>query len=116
MCVHRAGLSGSLHDAVLSLSTLWELVGHGNHSPVYNRNTVGVSNSFYITADQLLNPFTDTELVKLLVLTRCALQNLCKNYWVANDNELDEPAAAAADPVLALAHGAEQEGREYKRV
>ncbi len=53
MCVHRAGPSGSLNDAVLSVSTLWELVSHGNHSPAYNRNIVGVSTGFYILKDQL---------------------------------------------------------------
>ncbi len=96
------------------MSTLWELVSHGNHSPAYNRNIVGVSAGFYILKDQLLNPFTDTELVKSLVLTCCALQNLCKSYRAASDNELDVAAAAAADPVLALAHGVEEEGRNIR--
>uniref|UniRef100_A0A8C9WQ70 DDE Tnp4 domain-containing protein n=1 Tax=Sander lucioperca TaxID=283035 RepID=A0A8C9WQ70_SANLU len=136
-----AGLPGSLHDArVLRLSTLWELASRGNYFPASTRNIGGVNAGYYILGDfayplqnWLLKPFhdtgrlkaenliyskknlqemTDVELVKSMVLTFCALHNLCETHGEAYDNDWD--ASVAAEPVVALSQVAEEEGRDVR--
>jgi len=52
---------------------------------------------------------SDIELVKSVVLT-CALQNLCERYGEDYQHEWD--TAVAAEPVVPLAQGVEEEGRD----
>ncbi len=54
----------------------------------------------------------DVTLVDSMVLTCCAPHNLCKSHGEAYDNEWD--AAAASEPVVALAQGVEEEGRDLR--
>lgn len=50
----------------------------------------------------------DVELVRSMVLTCCALHNLCETHVEAYDNGWD--ASGAAEHVVALSQGAEEEG------
>lgn len=51
--------------------------------------------------------------IKQMVLTCCARQNLCESHGEEYQNEWDTSVpAAAAEPVVALAQGAEEEGRD----
>lgn len=48
----------------------------------------------------------NAKLVKSMVLTCCALHNLCGNHGEAYENEWD--SASAAEPVVALAGGGQE--------
>ena len=54
----------------------------------------------------------DVKLVKSMVLTCCALHNLCESHGEAYDNEWDAPAPA--EPVVALSLSVEEEGRDVQ--
>ncbi len=54
---------------------------------------------------------SDIKLVKSMVVTCCALYNLCESHEEDYQNEWDAPLAAA-EPVVALAQGAEEEDRD----
>lgn len=54
---------------------------------------------------------SDIELVKSMVLT-CALHNLCERHGEDYQHEWDTPVAA--EPVMPLAQGAEEEGRDVR--
>ncbi|XP_051572771.1 uncharacterized protein LOC127451837 [Myxocyprinus asiaticus] len=54
----------------------------------------------------------DVKLVKSMVLTCCALHNLCESHGEAYENEWDSPSAA--EPVVALAQAVEEEGRDVR--
>lgn len=53
---------------------------------------------------------SDVELVKSMVVTCCALHNLCESHGEDYQDEWDAPVAAA-EHVVAHAQGAEEEGR-----
>ncbi|XP_033935158.2 uncharacterized protein [Pseudochaenichthys georgianus] len=55
----------------------------------------------------------DVKLVKSMALTCCALHNLCESRGEAYDDGWDAPAAAA-EPGVAVAHGAEEEGADIR--
>ncbi|XDV29347.1 hypothetical protein PO909_032484, partial [Leuciscus waleckii] len=52
------------------------------------------------------------DLVKSMVLTCCALHNLCESHGEAYESAWDPPSAA--EPVLALAQPVEEEGRDVR--
>ena len=54
----------------------------------------------------------DVQLVKSMVVTCCALHNLCENHGETYENEWDAPAAV--EPVVAVAQGVEEEGRDVR--
>ncbi|XP_033985671.1 protein ANTAGONIST OF LIKE HETEROCHROMATIN PROTEIN 1-like [Trematomus bernacchii] len=54
----------------------------------------------------------DVKLVKSMVLTCCALHNLCESHGETYDDGWDAPAAA--EPGVAVAQGAEEEGRDIR--
>ena len=54
----------------------------------------------------------DVELVRSMVLTCCALHNLSETHGEAYDDDWD--ASVAAEPVVALSQGAEEEGRDIR--
>uniref|UniRef100_A0A3Q2ZMQ7 DDE Tnp4 domain-containing protein n=1 Tax=Kryptolebias marmoratus TaxID=37003 RepID=A0A3Q2ZMQ7_KRYMA len=100
-----AGLSGNSHD----------LASHGNLFPPHIRNIGTAATGYYILGDSayplldwLLKPFPDTgrltaeqndcdvELVKSMVLTCCALHNLCESHGESFETYLDQPDAEAA--------------------
>ncbi|XP_074527630.1 uncharacterized protein LOC141791248 [Halichoeres trimaculatus] len=54
----------------------------------------------------------DIELVKSMVVTCCALHNLCETHGEDYQSEWD--ITSAAEPVVSLAHGAEEEGRDVR--
>ena len=57
----------------------------------------------------------DVNLVKSMVLTCCALHNLCESHGEAYDDEWDAPAAAAEPGVaVAVAQGAEEGGTDIR--
>ena len=50
-----------------------------------------------------------------MVLTCCALHNLCETHGETFDTEWDVPAAATAvEPVVAADQGVEEEGRDVR--
>lgn len=51
-------------------------------------------------------------LVKSMVLTCCALHNLCESHGEAYENSWDSPSAA--EPVAALALAVEEEGKDVR--
>lgn len=51
-------------------------------------------------------------LVKSMVLTCCALHNLCESQGEAYENALDLPSPA--EPVVSLAQAVEEEGRDVR--
>jgi len=53
----------------------------------------------------------DVKLVKSMVLTCCALHNLCESHGETYDDGWDAPAA---EPGVAVAQGAEEEGRDIR--
>lgn len=55
---------------------------------------------------------SDIELVKSMVLTCCALHNLCEGHGEDYQHEWDTPVAA--EPVVPLAQGAEEESRDVR--
>ncbi|XP_034053623.1 protein ANTAGONIST OF LIKE HETEROCHROMATIN PROTEIN 1-like [Gymnodraco acuticeps] len=55
---------------------------------------------------------SDVKLVKSMVLTCCALHNLCESRGDAYDDGWDAPAPAAAEP--GVAQGAEEEGGDIR--
>lgn len=58
---------------------------------------------------------SDTELVKSMVMTCCALHNLCENHGEMYVTEWGTPAAeTAVEPVIAVAQGVEEEGRDVR--
>ncbi|XP_073689375.1 uncharacterized protein [Garra rufa] len=54
----------------------------------------------------------DVTNVKSMILTCCALHNLCERHGEDYDNVWDAPAAA--EPVVAVAQGVEEEGRDVR--
>ncbi|XP_070819612.1 uncharacterized protein [Chaetodon trifascialis] len=57
----------------------------------------------------------DVQLVKSMVLTCCALHNLCETHGETFETEWDVPAAATAvEPVVAVDQGVEEEGRDVR--
>lgn len=58
----------------------------------------------------------DIELVKSMVLTCCALHNLCERHGEDYQHEWDAPVAAAVaeQPAVALRQGAVEEGRDVR--
>lgn len=56
----------------------------------------------------------DFEVVKSMEVTCCALHNLCETHGEDYQSEWDAPVAAAvaAEAVVALIQGAEEEGRD----
>ena len=45
-----------------------------------------------------------------MIVACCALHNLCEKHAEDYQTELDIPAAVAAEPMVPLAQGAEEEG------
>lgn len=56
----------------------------------------------------------DTQLVKSMVLTCCALHNLCEDHGETYETSWDVPEAAAHKPAVAVAQGVEEEGRDVR--
>ncbi|KAM9343819.1 uncharacterized protein KZ484_016191 [Pholidichthys leucotaenia] len=56
----------------------------------------------------------DIQLVKSMVLTCCALHNLCENHGETFESSWDDPAAAALEPVVAAAQDVEEGGRDVR--
>lgn len=58
----------------------------------------------------------DIELLKSMVLTCCALHNLCERHGEDYQQEWDAPVAAAVaeQPAVALGQGAVEEGRDVR--
>uniref|UniRef100_A0A8C5A4H2 DDE Tnp4 domain-containing protein n=1 Tax=Gadus morhua TaxID=8049 RepID=A0A8C5A4H2_GADMO len=54
------------------------------------------------------------ELAKTMIVACYALDNLCEKHAEDYQTELDIPAALAAEPMVPLAQGAEEEGREVR--
>ena len=54
----------------------------------------------------------DLKLVKSMVLTCCALHNLCESHGETYDTEWD--SSATVQPVMAVAQGVEEEGRDIR--
>ncbi|CAM4570163.1 unnamed protein product [Leuciscus chuanchicus] len=54
----------------------------------------------------------DVTIVKSMILSCCALHNLCETHGEDYDNDWDAPAAA--EPVVAVAQGVEEEGRDVR--
>ena len=54
------------------------------------------------------------ELAKTMIVACCALHNLCEKHAEDYQTELGIPAAVAAEPMVPLAQGAEEEGREVR--
>lgn len=58
---------------------------------------------------------SETKLVKSMVLTCCALHNLCESHGETYVPEWNTPAAATVvEPVAAVAQGVEEEGRDVR--
>uniref|UniRef100_A0A3P8TWK7 DDE Tnp4 domain-containing protein n=1 Tax=Amphiprion percula TaxID=161767 RepID=A0A3P8TWK7_AMPPE len=128
---------------VLRLSILWELASRGNLFPPHIRNIGAVTAGYYILGDSAypvqdwllnrarvvvenafgrlkgrwrcllkLNDY-DTQLVKSMVLTCCALHNLCDDQGETYETSWDVPEAAAAahEPAVAVSHSVEEGGR-----
>ncbi|XP_029930108.1 protein ANTAGONIST OF LIKE HETEROCHROMATIN PROTEIN 1-like [Myripristis murdjan] len=56
----------------------------------------------------------DTQLVKSMVLTCCALHNLCEEHGETYEASWDAPDTAECEPVAAVAQGVEEEGRNVR--
>ncbi|XP_077088405.1 uncharacterized protein LOC143740226 [Siphateles boraxobius] len=54
----------------------------------------------------------DVTIVKSMILTCCALHNLCESHGEDYDDDWDAPAAA--EPVVPVAQGVEEEGRDVR--
>uniref|UniRef100_A0A667Z7W3 DDE Tnp4 domain-containing protein n=1 Tax=Myripristis murdjan TaxID=586833 RepID=A0A667Z7W3_9TELE len=56
----------------------------------------------------------DTQLVKSMVLTCCALHNLCEEHGESYEASWDAPDTAECEPVAAAAQGVEEQGRDVR--
>lgn len=57
----------------------------------------------------------DVSLVKPMVLTSCALHNLCESHGEENDGEWDVAVPVpVAEPAVAVSQSVEEEGRDVR--